>query len=168
MIKMVLTFIALFTMDNLLMIFMPLQPLFGHYVIVPNVFLIGLGLFCFFDQKKTALILALVFGLIYDVYATNLIGIHVTLFPAIVVVLKTYIVPITPINFISMAAVSGACVLIKELVIYLLFNAFSYQVMSLLSFVQYRLFITGIFNLMIFVLIYLPLIKIFKSYLEKS
>jgi len=168
MIKIILTFIALFSLDNLLLIFLPLQPLAGQYVVVPNVFLIGLCLFCFFDQKNTALILAVIFGLVYDIYGTNLIGIHVTLFPAIVIVLKTYVVPIVPINFISIGSVSAACIVIKELVVYLLFATFTYQMMGLLTFIQYRLFTTLFFNFFILLIVYLPLIKLFKTYREKS
>jgi len=168
MIKVILTFIVLLTLDNLLVIFLPLQPIASQYTIVPNLFLIGLCFFCFFDQKNIALILAAIFGLIYDIYFTNLIGIHVALFPAIIVVLKRYIVPITPVNFISIGAVSGVSVMVKELVLYLLFTTFSYQVMPLLAFIQYRLFITTIFNLIILLLIYFPLMRIFKSYVEKS
>ena len=48
--RLIITFVTCFVLDNLLVIFLPIQPIVGHYMIIPNVFLICLALFTFYDK----------------------------------------------------------------------------------------------------------------------
>jgi len=168
MIKAIIIFIFLFTMDNLMVVFFPIQPIFGDYRVVPYLLLIGVCLYAFYDEKNHAPWLAFVFGLIYDMYGTNLLGMYATMFPIIVILIKKNIVPITPVNFVSIFYVSIVAILTVEMIIYLLVRVITTRSMSILGFIQYRLTITLIFNTILLAILYLPLVKIFKPKVEKK
>ena len=168
MIKAIITFIILFTVDNLLVIFFPIQPLFGNYSVVPHVLLIGICLYSFYDEKNQAPWLALVFGLVYDMYGANLLGLYTTMFPIIVILIKKNIVPVTPVNFVSIFYVSTVAILAVETTIYLFVMVITTRSLSIFAFIQYRLVITLIFNIILLSLVYLPLVKILKPKEEKK
>jgi len=172
MIKAILTFIFLFSLDNLLVIFLPIQPIFGNYILIPYLLLIGMCVAVFYDEDNYTPWLALIFGLIYDVYATNLLGIYIIMFPILVLLIKKHVVPITPINFVSIFYVSIVSILVVEVVVYLLVMMIiptrNLSLFGMMEFVQYRLVITLIFNLLLLIITYLPLIKFLKPRHEKK
>ena len=45
--RLIIAFITCFVLDNLLVIFLPIQPIVAHYMVIPNVFLICLSFFHF-------------------------------------------------------------------------------------------------------------------------
>ena len=168
MIKAIIIFTMLFTMDNLLVVFFPIRPIFGEYVVVPYLLLIGICLYVFYDEKNSSPWLAFVFGLIYDIYGTNLVGLYATMFPIIVILIKKYIVPITPVNFVSIFYVSTVAILAVETIIYFLVMIITARSMSIFAFIQRRLVITLVFNIILLAIVYLPLVKIFRSKEEKG
>jgi len=168
MIKAVIVFIILFTMDNLMVLFLPIRPVFGDYNVVPYSLLIGVCMYTFYGKKNHALWLAFVFGLFYDMYGTNLLGLYATMFPIIVFLIKKHLVPITPVNFVSIFYVTTIAILAIETIIYLLVWVITPRSMSLFGFVQHRLIITLIFNILLLAILYLPLIIILRSKEEKG
>lgn len=160
-------FLILFTLDLSTIVFLPLHPLISNYFITPNFLFLGLCIFCFFDQKNHVLWVALFTGFIYDVYFTNLIGLHMSLFPLTVIVIKRFVVPISPLNFISLGSAAAVCLLIKDVTIYTFFYIFGHQSATFLYFLQYRFIVTLIFNFIVLLLLYFPLTKSFKAYKEK-
>lgn len=163
MMKAIITFTILFTIDNLMVVFLPIQPIFGNYNVVPYLLLIGICLYVFYDEKNHAPWLAFIFGLIYDMYGTNLLGLYVTMFPIIVMIIKKHIVPITPVNFISIFYISAVAILFVETIIYIFVMIITTQTMSIFAFIQYRLIITLIFNTILLAIMYLPLVKILSQ-----
>jgi len=168
MIKAIITFIILFTVDNLIVIFFPIQPIFGNYRVVPYLLLIGICLYAFYDKKNYATWLALAFGLIYDIYAVNLLGLYATIFPIIVILIKKYIVEITPVNFVSIFYVTTVAILMVETIVYILVVIITRQTVTVFEFIQYRLIITLIFNIALLAMVYLPLVKILQPKPEKK
>ncbi|MCL1990298.1 MAG: rod shape-determining protein MreD [Defluviitaleaceae bacterium] len=170
--KAMTTFIILFSIDNVLVIFFPIQPVFGNYHIVPYLLLISIVVSVFYDEKNHAPWLALIFGLIYDTYSTNLLGIYAVLFPSLVILMKKYVVPVTPINFVSIFYVSTVSILAAEVIIYLLvmliIPARALSITSTIDFIQHRLMITLMFNMSLLAVIYLPLVKFLKPKHEKK
>ena len=168
MIKAIIIFIILFTMDNLMVVFFPIQPILGNYIVVPYLLLIGVCLYAFYDEKNHAPPLALAFGLIYDMYGTNLLGLYATMFPVIVILIKNKVVPITPVNFVSIFYVSIVAILSVETIIYILVIIITARSMSIFGFIQHRLIITLVFNTLLLAIVYFPLVKILKPKVEKK
>ena len=168
MIKAILVFITLFSLDNLMVIFFEIQPLFGDYLVIPYFLLMGICLQVFYDEKDYAPWLAFVFGLIYDMYGANLLGMYATMFPIIVLLIKKNIVPNTPVNFVSIFYVSTVAILTVETIVYILVMMITTRSMSIVSFIQHRLIITLVFNTILLAIVYLPLVKILKPREEKK
>ena len=168
MIKAIIIFTILFTVDNIMVVFFPIRPLFGNYHVVPYLLLIGVCLYPFYDEKNHAPPLAFAFGLIYDMYGTNVLGVYATMFPIIVILIKKNVVPITPVNFVSIFYISMVAILSVETVIYFLVMVITARSMSIFGFIQHRLIITLIFNTLLLAIVYFPLVRIFKSKEEKK
>lgn len=166
MIKTILTLIVLFSFDNILVIFFPIQPVFGNYILIPYLLLIGICVSVFYDESNYTLWTALAFGLIYDIYVANLLGLYVVMFPIIVLLIKKYVVSITPINFISISYISVVSILAVETIVYFLVMMIiptrSLSFIGMMDFIQHRLVITLIFNLLLLVIVYVPLIRFLK------
>lgn len=168
MIKAILVFITLFSLDNLTAIFFSNQPLFGSYLVVPYLLLIGICLQVFYDEKNYAPWIAFAFGLVYDIYGTNLLGMYATMFPIIVILIKKHVVSITPVNFVSIFYVSIVAILAVETIVYILVIIITTRSMSIFSFIQHRLMSTLIFNTILLLIVYAPLVKILKPREEKK
>ena len=167
MIKTIITFIILFSLDNLIGIFMP-RTLWGLYVIVPYTLLIAICLYTFYDDNNHLPILAFVFGFIVDIYNANLMGLYAVLLPLIVVVIKKYIIPITPLNFVSLFYMSVIAIMSIEISVYILVTIVTAQTMPLFRFIQHRLMITLVFNAIMLAIIYWPLVKLFRPKDDKK
>jgi rod shape-determining protein MreD len=166
-IKTIITFILLFSLDNLIGIFMP-RTLWGLYVIVPYSLLIAICLHSFYDDENYLPILAFTFGFLFDIYNANLIGLYATLFPIIVIIIKKYIVPITPFNFVSTFYISVIAIISIEVNLFILVSFAMSQAMTLFRFIQHRLIITLVFNVMMLTIMYWPLVKLFRTKDEKK
>jgi len=167
MIKLILIFTLLFVLDNLLVIFLPLQPAIGQYVIIPNAFLTCLCIFAFFDKRNKGFTLALIFGIFYDLYYTNLIGLHAALFPLLIMILKKWVVPNTPINFLSIFYITSVAIIVGEWFHYFMVVTVMDIQMSFLHFAQHILFISVLFNALLLLPLYPILTKAFKKYNAK-
>ena len=166
-IKTILTFIILFSIDNLIGIFMP-RTLWGLYVVVPYTLFIAICFYTFYDDNNRLPILALVFGFVVDIYNANLIGLYATLFPIVVMIIKKYIIPITPLNFVSIFYISVTTIMAIELIVFIFVSFVTTQPMPFLRFIQHRLIITLVFNIMMLAIMYWPLVKLFRPKDDKK
>ena len=163
MIRLILIFFTFFTLDNLLVLFLPLQPLIGMYHVIPNAFLTCLCLFVFFDKGRKSYVLAVVFGLLYDVYYAGTLGLYLCLFPIIVFGLRRIFTHSTPINFFSMAALMTGVIFFEEWIVYFMVLTVTPVNMSFIHFFQYILIPTLIFNALFMIAAYPVLISNFKK-----
>jgi len=164
----ILTFFILFTIDNLFAIYQPFSTTFENATFIPYFSLIGLCFYPFFDKKENGFYVATILGLIFDFYATNLIGLYTVLFVMIFYLIKKYIVAVTPINFISLLYVVGLAILFTEIVTFIFVVLFTNISVTMFEFIQTRLMTTLIFNIFNFSLLYLPFTKIFSRIKEKK
>lgn len=164
MIRLIMTFMTCFVLDNLLVIFLPIQPIFGHYMVIPNVFLICLAFFTFYDKGFGPLLIALIFGILYDICYADLIGLYTCLFPIITFILLRFISQTMPINILSMMALVMMVVIFEEWVVYFIVNTMKTTNMTLLMFIKLILLPTAIFNTLITIPIYPVLKRQFRKY----
>ena len=162
MIKTILIFVLLFTLDNLLGIIFPLRSLFGDYIAVSYLTLIGFCIHSFYDEENRLLWVAFFFGLVYDMFGANLLGLYSSMFPLLVFIMKKYIAPVTPINFISLFYIVAVAILAVETVIYLFVVTIIGVTTTPWAFIQYRLLTTIIFNIIILTILYPVLIRLLK------
>lgn len=161
--RLIVTFVTCFVLDNLLVIFLPIQPIIGHYMIIPNVFLICLAFFTFYDKGFRPIVLAFIFGLLYDICYADLIGLYTCLFPIITIILLRFVSQTMPVNLLSMMALVMGVVVFEEWIVYFIIDTMIITNMSLMMFMKLILIPTVIFN----ALITIPLYPILKSQFRK-
>lgn len=161
-IKTLITFTILFSLDNLIGIFMP-RTLWGLYEVVPYTLLIAICVHTFYDDKNHLSLFAFIFGFIVDIYNANLLGLYAVLFPTVVIIIKKYIIPITPFNFLSITSISVVTIMFLEISAFILVSFATTTTMTFFTFIQYRLIITLLFNLLMLTILCRPLVNLFQS-----
>jgi len=180
MIRLILIFTTFFILDNLLVIFLPIQPLVGQYFIIPNAFLCCLCLFTFYDRGvkydhgiksvdyhgNKAFVFAFIFGVLYDVFYLGSFGIHTCLFIIIVFLLRKFLVPSIPINLLSMIALTSGIIIFEESVVFFFATTILNLNYNFTQFIQYALFPSLFFNAIFMIFAYPILTRQFKNLLK--
>ena len=177
MIKLIFIFTTFFVLDNVLVIFLPIQPLVGQYFIIPNAFLSCLCLFTFYDrgvkyelgiksvdhQGNKAFVFAFVFGVLYDVFYLGSLGIHTCLFLIIVFILRKFLVQSIPINLLSMITLMTGVIIFEEWIVFFFSSSILNLDYNFPQFIQYTLFPSLFFNAFLMLFIYPLLKKLFNN-----
>lgn len=164
MIRVIVVFITCFVMDNLLVSFLPIQPMFGSYTAIPNVFLMCLCFFTFYDRSLKPLIFAIIFGILYDICYADLFGLYTCLFPIITFLIQHFISNMMPVNILSMLALFSIVIMIEEWVVYFLVNTMTVTNINGYAFLKLILFPTILFNAIIVFGLYPILKNQFRKY----
>lgn len=156
-------------MDNLLVLLLPIQPLVGQYHVIPNVFLTCLVIFVFFERThdRRPYYLAIVFGILYDVFYAGVIGLYPVLFVGCVFIVRHFFVGRTPINLFSMMALMFGMIAATQWIVYFLVLTMTESRMAFMHFFQYLLFPTLIFNGLFMFATYPFLTAQFRKYKKK-
>lgn len=162
--RLIFTFMTCFVMDNLLVSFLPIHPIVGYYRAIPNVFLICLSFFTFYDRGIRPYILAFIFGFLYDVCYTDLIGLYTCLFPIITFIMVRFVSQMMPINLLSVMAMVAVLVIGEESIVYFMVNTMKTTNMSTFVFIKYILIPTVFFNVLVTVILYPILKRQFRAY----
>ena len=88
--RFIIAFITCFVLDNLLVIFLPIQPIVASLYGYSKCFFNLLIFFTFYDKGLNPLYFCIIFGLLYDICYTDLIGIYTCLFPIITFLIQIY------------------------------------------------------------------------------
>lgn len=164
MIRLVVLFITCFVLDNLLVIFLPIQPMFGQYMAIPCIFLISLCFFTFYDKSYRAIMIAVIFGILYDVCYADLIGLYTCLFPIITILVQRFIAGTMPVNILSMLGLMSVIIIFEQWVVYFLVNTMMITNMNTYFFIKLILIPTVLFNAVALIPLYPILKNQFQNY----
>jgi len=181
MIRLIFIFVTFFVLDNLLILFLPIQPLVESYSIIPNAFLSCLCLFTFYDRGtkysqgiksfdskgNKSYIFALIFGILYDIYYAGMLGLYTCLFLIIVYLIRRFFVSSMPINILSMIALMTGVIIFEEWVVFFIVSTIINLNVTSFQFIQYTLFPSLLFNALLMLFIYPLLSNQFKKYQQK-
>ncbi|HLU22022.1 rod shape-determining protein MreD [Lederbergia graminis] len=132
-------------------------------VLTPHFLLVMLILMGIFYFRNRSLIYAAIFGLIFDIYFTEIIGIYFTLFP-IAVYLSAKTSKFLQANILTTLVISTICLTLVEIIVYI-FNVLIMQInLQPEDYVLVRLWPTLVLNLIFLLIIYYP----FSRMLQKS
>lgn len=128
-------------------------------LLVPHFLLVLLIVMGIFYLRNRTLIYAAIFGLLFDVYYTEIIGVYLFLLP-IVVYLASKMAKVVQVNIFTTFFIALLSVGIVEFVVYGL-NVFVLQHnMGIQEFLNRRLWPTLIVNQIFFLIIYFPFKKL--------
>lgn len=137
--------LALFFLEPVFGLFSPLQVDGEYYYIVPRFLLMFLIFVTVYYNPKSAMIYGLVFGLLYDVFFIDIIGLYAVLYP-LMCLIAGYIVKSVHRNLLVATAATIALTVIFEFILYLFFSFISLISMPVDIFLTTRLLPTMIAN----------------------
>ncbi|WP_188615260.1 rod shape-determining protein MreD [Lysinibacillus alkalisoli] len=137
----------------------PLQLGDNVYYFVPRFVIVSLIFLATFHSKKRAILIGLFFGVLYDVFYINIIGLYAFVYPFLAFLAGTIMRYIRP-NMIVTSIVSLLLVTVMEVILYQFYHYIGFTTMPWASFIQHRLLPTMLTNtlftiLMAIVFVYL-------------
>jgi len=154
-------FIFLFIAESTFVEILP-EKLFGNNIIVPHFLIIAILFFTVYGPKKYWLFYAFIFGLLFDIVYTEIIGIYLFLYP-LIAYLFTKLMRILQTNLVIVSLVTLLGVMLLELGSYEINFLIHLTNMDFSSYLSERLLPTLILNFIFIVLGAYP----FKKYFEK-
>ncbi len=142
---------SLFFIEPTFSLFSPLQINGERYILVPHFFAVFLILLAVYDSKKTAIIYGVIFGLLYDMYHIDMIGIYTFIYPFIAYLAAVVIKHVHKyIVFVLFLAI--VLLVMLELLSFLFAATIGFTGMSFEQFLHSRLIPTTIGNFFFIVL----------------
>lgn len=142
------------------------ETLYGSdYILVPRLTVILLVMMSFYLPRNRMLVIAILFGLLFDSYYVGVLGIYVALFPIIVYITEklTKVLHPNPIVVGMMFIIDLSLV---ETTLYFFYTILKETTMDFNTFMVERLGPTLLLNVVIFIFLYYPLQKLMMK-LEK-
>lgn len=144
--------LALFFLEPVFGLFSPLQIDGGYYYIVPRFLLMFLIFVTVYYDSKHAMFYGLFFGLLYDVFFIDIIGLYSFLYPAICLIASFAVKSINRNLFVATILTLGLTALF-EFVLYQFFSFISLISMPFDIFLNTRLLPTMIANSLFLVML---------------
>jgi len=160
-----LLLILLFVGESVFVELLPADIFEGKYILVPRFLLIALLFLTLYGPNRYGLIYSLIFGLLFDVVYTGIIGIYLFMFPIVAYLIsKLMKILQTNIFMVSFACLFGAAIL--EIGVYEMNFLIHKTDMNFSNYLSSRLWPTLILNLGFIILTVYPFKKHFSKLTE--
>lgn len=155
----------LFILESLFVQFLPGNLFGGQVILVPHFLIIAILFFAIYGNKKQAFIYGFIFGLLFDIDFTEILGIYLFFFPFITyIVLK--IMKILQVNILTVSFFSLVGVALLEIGVYELNKLIGITTMNFSTFFNIRFIPTLLLNLIFTVIAAYPLKWKFENYAD--
>ncbi|WP_071460268.1 rod shape-determining protein MreD [Bacillus massilinigeriensis] len=157
-----LLFVFLFILESLFVEFLPAELFHSARVMVPRFLLAAILFLTVYGNEKKGIIYGFIFGLLFDMVYTEILGVYLVLFPLLAYIFSN-VMKILQTNVVVVSAVSLLGIALLEVGVYEMNLLIHITDMDFSSFASVRLFPTLVLNMAFLVLAALP----FKSQFEK-
>ena len=137
--------VLLFLLESEFAMFSPLELNGGTYFLIPRFLILYLIFLAIYYSRKKAMIYGLIFGLCFDVFYLNIIGLYSVLYPAICF-LAAWFVKRVESHLIFTMFLSLGLLAVFEFILYEFFYVIQFTTMALQPFLIHRLAPTLIAN----------------------
>lgn len=158
--------LVFFISESLFVELFPPQLFNGDRIIVPHFLLIVLLFLTVYGGKNQGILYAGIFGLLFDIVYTEIIGIYLFLYP-LIAYLVTKAMQLIHNHIVVVSLVSLLGISLLELGVYELNYLINMTEMDFSSFLQMRLYPTLILNLVFMIIFSFPLKRKFERYAEE-
>ncbi|MCQ6273527.1 rod shape-determining protein MreD [Bacillus sp. V3B] len=131
-------------------------------ILVPHFLIVAIIFTTIYGNKKSGLMYGFIFGLLFDIVYTEIIGIYLFLIPLVVYV-TTWIMKVLQSHIVIVCLVALAGVTLLEFGVYGMNLIIGHTTMALTIFVDSRLFPTLVLNFIFILIVAYPL----KKYLDR-
>ncbi|MCU9592874.1 rod shape-determining protein MreD [Caldibacillus thermolactis] len=157
--------LILFSLESIIMNYVPSYFFNNHWLVIPRFLFIFLLFITIFYDKKLGVTYAFVFGLLMDIVFTEIYGIYLFVYPAVVYIMY-WLVKNWITNLFTMFFYSAFGLIALEIVLFLLYYMINLSDISFKYFAFHRLLPTMLMNMIFYVAICFPLKK-YLSALKK-
>ena len=158
----VLISVLLFYMEPIFGLFSPIELNNELYTLVPRFLIIYLIFVSIYYDKKRAMLYGLLFGLLYDVFFIDIIGLYSFIYPLMCLV-ASFIVKFIHQHLVVATILSLVLVAVVETLLFFFYTAIGIKIMTFSSFYEHNLLPTMLANL-IFILMFGWLFKYILLY----
>lgn len=144
-----------FISESLFVELFPIEAFDGQRIIVPRFLLVLLSLMGIYYIRNKTIIYGALFGFLFDVYYTGVIGVYMSLFP-LAVYFTAKLIKIIQVNLVTAGLIALLNITVVEVLVFGLNKLILHVHMSPLEFADLRLWPTLVLNLAFFILICYP------------
>lgn len=160
-----LLFLIIFIFESLFVQFLPGDLFHGEKIVAPRFLIISLIFFAIYGNEKLGIIYGFIFGVLFDIVYTEILGVYLFLFPLITyIVIK--IMRIVQINIFTVSFFSLFGVVILEFAVYEMNKIIGITAMGFSSFLTVRFFPTLLLNVIFTVIAAYPLKRQFENFAD--
>lgn len=161
-----LLFIFFFIFESTFVELLPKQLFQSDLILVPRFLIITILFMTIYGGKKQGIIYGFIFGLLFDVVYTEIIGIYLFMFPLVAYIIYN-LMRIFQSNIVVSSIISLIGVGLLELGVYELNYLIKVTDMDFSTFIEIRLLPTMILNLIFLVLLAYPIKRLFEKHAEE-
>lgn len=155
-------FTAFFILESIIVEYMPAKVYNNERILVPHVLLMAILFLTIYVKRNTGILYAFIFGMLFDVVYTEILGIYFMLFP-LIAYLVAKIMKVLQTNVLIVTFVTLLGIVLLELGVYEMNVIIQKTDMDFSTFASIRLLPTFLFNLMIMLITVFPLTKLFEK-----
>ncbi|MBM7578827.1 rod shape-determining protein MreD [Jeotgalibacillus terrae] len=137
--------IVVFYSESIFATFSPLEVAGDTRLLVPHFLVVFLLFLSFYYNRNTSYIYAFVFGLMYDVFFTGVLGIYMFLFPLLIYI-SALIFRLIYQNIVINGLVTLIMIALVEWIVYQFYLLIGIADMNVQTFLNHRLYSTLLFN----------------------
>ncbi|WP_391202171.1 rod shape-determining protein MreD [Psychrobacillus sp. L4] len=143
--------VLLFYMEPIFGLFSPIELNNDFYILVPRFLIMYLIFVSIYYDRKRAMIYAIFFGLLYDVFFIDIIGLYSFIYPLMCLV-ASFIAKYVHQHLVVATCLTLILVTVVELLLYLFYTFIGIKSMTFTEFLQHNLLPTMIGNLVFIVM----------------
>lgn len=137
--------VLLFYMEPIFGLFSPIEVNGNFYVLVPRFFIMYLIFTAIYYDRKRAILYGLIFGLLYDVFFIDIIGLYSFIFPLMCLV-ASYIAKFIHQHLFVATILTLVLVAVVELLLFVFYTSIGIKTLTFTDFYHYNLIPTMIAN----------------------
>lgn len=139
----------------------------GEWVLVPHFLMVAILLLTIYGSKKQGIIYGLIFGFLFDIVYTEILGIYLFMFPLVAYIISI-LMRIFQTNVFISSIVTTIGVALLELGAYEMNFLIKITDMGFTTFLYSRLFPTIVLNLAFTIIVIYPLKRFFEKNTEEA
>ena len=155
----------MFILESVFLELLPANIYDHNWIIVPYFLFITILFFSIYGNRKIAIIYGFVFGLLFDIVYTEILGIYFFAFPFILYVcnkiMKAFHNNIFVVSIVSLLGISAL-----EFIVYEIITVINLTTMDISSFLYLRLIPSLVLNLIFTVIVAYPYKRFFEKYAQ--
>ena len=153
----------MFILESVFLELLPTDPFGKNWIFVPYFLLITILFFSVYGNRNVGVIYGFVFGLLFDIVYTEILGIYFFTFPFIIYIfnklMKIFHSNIVVVSVMCLLAVSAL-----EIIVYQVIKVINLTTIDFANFLHLRLFPSLGLNLIFIVIVAYPYKRLFEKY----